>query len=62
VNSADGREIQVEAGKWMQTEFNQYENKPWPDYDVNEDYYLEQIYKEIENISKTKENSQLSLF
>jgi hypothetical protein len=62
VNSADGREIQVEAGKWMQTEFNQYENKPWPEYDVNEDYYLEQIYKEIENISKTKENSQLSLF
>ena len=62
VNSADGREIQVEAGKWMQTEFNLYENKPWPEYDVNEDYYLEQIYKEIENISKTKENSQLSLF
>jgi hypothetical protein len=62
VNSADGREIQVEAGKWMQTEFNQYENKPWSEYDVNEDYYLEQIYKEIENISKTKENSQLSLF
>jgi hypothetical protein len=62
VNSADGREIQVEAGKWMQTEFNLFESKPWSEYDVNEDYYLEQIYKEIENISKTKENSQLSLF
>jgi hypothetical protein len=62
VNSADGREIQVEAGKWMQTEFNLYEKKLWSEYDVNEDYYLEQIYKEIENICKTKQKSQLSLF
>jgi hypothetical protein len=62
VNSADGREIQVESGKWMQTEFNLYEKKMWSEYDVNEDYYLEQVYKEIENICKTKQNSQLSLF
>lgn len=62
VNSADGREIQVEAGKWMQTEFNLYENKLWSDYDINEDYYLEQVYKEIENISKTKQTAQLTLF
>jgi hypothetical protein len=62
VNSADGREVQVEAGKWMQTEFNLYENKTWNLYDVNEDYYLDQVYKEIEKISKKKEKSQLSLF
>jgi Na+-transporting NADH:ubiquinone oxidoreductase subunit NqrF len=62
VNKADGREIQVEAGKWLQTEFNLYEIKPWQQYDINDDYYLDQVYKEIENISKKKENSQLTLF
>ena len=50
VNKSDGREIQVEAGKWMQTNFSKYEEKTWEDYDVNDDYYLEQIYKEIHNI------------
>ena len=62
VNSADGREVQVEAGKWMQTEFNLYENKTWSLYDINEDYYLDQVYKEIEKVCKHKEKSQLSLF
>jgi hypothetical protein len=62
VNKADGREIQVESGRWLQTEFNLHEIKVWQDYDINDDYYLEQVYKEIENISKTKEQSQLSLF
>lgn len=62
VNKADGRESRVEAGKWLQTEFNLFEIKSWDDYDVNDEYYLERIYKEIENISKEKEKSQLTLF
>ena len=62
VNKADGRETRLEAGKWLQTEFNLYEIKPWDNYDVNDEYYLERVYKEIENISKLKEKSQLSLF
>jgi hypothetical protein len=62
VNKADGREIQVESGRWLQTEFNLYEIKSWKQYDINDDYYLEQVYKEIENISKKKEQSQLTLF
>jgi len=62
VNSADGRETQTEAGKWMQTVFNEFQEKPWSMYDVNDDYYLDKIYKEIEKICKTKSNSQLSLF
>jgi hypothetical protein len=62
VNKADGRETRAEAGKWLQTEFNLHEIKSWNDYDVNDDYYLERIYKEIENISKEKEKSQLTLF
>ena len=62
VNKSDGREIQVESGKWLQTEFNLYEIKPWDDYDINDEYYLAQVYREINLISKKKENSQLTLF
>jgi hypothetical protein len=62
VNSADGRETQTEAGKWMQTVFNEHQELPWSEYDVNDDYYLDKIYKEIEKICKTKANSQLNLF
>ena len=62
VNSADGRETQTEAGKWMQTVFNEHQELPWSAYDVNDDYYLDKIYKEIEKICKTKANSQLNLF
>ena len=61
-NIADAREIQVESGKWMQTVMDEYQEKKWSDYNVNEDYYLEKIYKEIENVNKNKEKSQLSLF
>lgn len=56
----DGREIQVEAGHWMQTIFNQYINKPWEEYDINDKYYLDAIYQEIANILPKK--TQLNLF
>jgi hypothetical protein len=49
-NRADGREIQTESGKWMQTNFSQYEQKAWEEYDVDDSYYLDKIYKEIANI------------
>lgn len=60
VNKADKREIQVEAGKWMQEIFNTYVEKPWVEYDVNDSYYLETIYREIDNITHKK--TQLNLF
>ena len=60
VNKNDKREIQVEAGKWMQTIFNLHEEKPWEEYDINESYYLTKIYKEIDTIINKK--SQLELF
>lgn len=49
----DGREIQTEAGKWRQTLCN---NMGTIDSDINNlninyEYYLERIYKEIETIS-----------
>ena len=61
VNKADGREIQVESGKWMLTVFNEYQEKTWEEYGVDESYYLQMIYREIENIAGSR-LKQLTLF
>tara|TARA_R110002111_G_scaffold166661_2_gene232531 strand:- start:1495 stop:2187 length:693 start_codon:yes stop_codon:yes gene_type:complete len=61
VNKTDKREIQLESGKWMQTIFNDIEEKQWESYDINEKYYLDAIQKEINNIIGIKSN-QLLLF
>ena len=62
VNKTDGREIQLEAGKWLQTVYNKMELKDvWNDYNVNEKYYLQAIEKEINNILGFSRN-QMSLF
>ena len=49
----DGREIQTEAGKWRQTLCNNMStiDSDINNLDINYDYYLERIYKEIETIS-----------
>jgi len=61
----DGREIQVESGQWLQTVVNKV-NTPVPitDYDINYKYYLEEIWKQIDQIQTIKHNEsvQLSLF
>jgi hypothetical protein len=61
VNQGDGREIQTESGKWLQTVFNVYEIKEWEDYDINEQYYLNAINKEIKNITPYVFDNQLTL-
>lgn len=64
-NHSDGREIQIESGQWMQKIINKIEpDKPFSEYDINFDYYLQQIYKEIEQITTYSPRSfiQLSLF
>lgn len=61
-NKSDGREIQLESGRWMQTVYNKMELKEaWNDYNVNEKYYLQAIEKEINNILGFSRN-QMSLF
>lgn len=60
VNKADGREIQLESGKWMQTDFSLYHEKSWEEYDVDDSYYLERIYREIHNILP-RESQQLTM-
>jgi len=57
----DGREIQLEAGKWLQTIYNDQNTKPWKEYNINNKYYLDAIEKEINNIIGIK-SSQLLLF
>lgn len=61
VNKTDGREINIEAGLTKCVEFNLYQEKSWEEYGVDDKYYLEQIYKELEAISP-KEKMQLELF
>ena len=60
VHKYDKREIQLESGKWMQQLFNLYEDKPWAEYNIDESYYLDKIYKEINNIIPKR--NQLSLW
>jgi hypothetical protein len=65
----DGREIQLESGKTLQTLFNKFEDKEWEDYNVDEKFYLDKIYEEIKKIESTSlvlpsynQVNQLSLF
>jgi len=52
-----GKIISVDAGSWVVTVFNQYEEKPFEEYDINYKYYLQRITREIESAR----GSQLSL-
>jgi hypothetical protein len=60
----DGREIQVEAGQWLQTTINKMTDKSFNQYDIDFSYYIESIYKEITQIEKVRPKAyyQLSLF
>jgi hypothetical protein len=61
VNKSDKREIQTEAGKWLQQVYiNHVDDMPFDDYEINYKYYLENIRKEIEGLEPNK--NQLSLF
>ena len=62
LNKNDGREIQLEAGKWLQTVYNDMKVEPkWENYNINKVYYLEAIEKEINSILTVPSN-QLKLF
>lgn len=62
VNKDDQREIQLEAGRWMQTVFNEIKIKPnWDDYNIDKNYYLKAIKSEINSIL-TRSHNQLQMF
>lgn len=61
----DGRTIQIESGEWLQSVINHVDKTiPFSSYDINTHYYLNEIYKQINQIIvyKTKDIRQLSLF
>jgi hypothetical protein len=59
-NYTDARDTQIEAGKWLQTLYVDHEEKDISEYDLNYDYYLEKIMKEINNL--TPNINQYSIF
>ena len=59
-NIDDNREINVEAGRWLQTLLIDYTERPFEEYDINYDYYLEKIRKEINSLEPM--SNQLKLF
>ena len=62
VNQNDNREVQCEAGKWMQTLFNDINLEPkWEDYNIDIAYYSKAVESEIDNILSVSIN-QLKLF
>jgi hypothetical protein len=62
VNKTDQREIQLEAGRWLQEVFNDIKIQPkWENYDIDKKYYLEAIEQEINGIIDVSSN-QLKLF
>jgi hypothetical protein len=66
----DGREIQLEASnRYQQVIFNKAIIKPWDEYGVDDNYYLDKIYDEISKIERASEvlpyemkDNQLTLF
>ena len=62
VNKMDGRIIQTESGPYHQTVFNVYEEKSWEEYNIDDKYYLQRIYKEIKNLMPERFDQQVSLF
>jgi hypothetical protein len=60
-NKGDTREIQVESGKWLINIMNDHKEKKWEDYGINDQYYIQAIYREIDNVAGPA-LQQLSLF
>lgn len=60
------KNIQVLAGRYHVTEFNTYINKEWEEYNVNYNWYVKEVYKEITALNsrkvKTKQIPKLDLF
>ena len=61
VNKADGREIQLHAGPWTQTVMNDIIEMEFDNYNVNTNYYLGLIEKEIKRVTGFY-STELTLF
>jgi len=65
-NAKDGREMQVNAGRWLATTMNNTDGKhvDMDSQDIDQEYYLQAIYKEIMNIdsSVSRNFKQIEIF
>ena len=65
IKKQDAKAIQVIADKWLLTDINELpDDLTISNFDINYDFYLDAVYKEIENITnlKANESRQLELF
>ena len=60
-NTQDDRNINVEAGTWVQQVFNTYEEKPFEEYGLDMRFYLEKIKKEIKAMQPDIYANQIKL-
>lgn len=61
-NTNDAREIQLDAGHWLSTVYNDMKLNPkWDDYNIDVAYYMKAIESEIDNILNISAN-QMKLF
>lgn len=51
----DERVIEIEAGGTLVTIFNKFEEKPFEEYNINYDYYINECFKIIHKIDGTEE-------
>ena len=61
VNTEDQREIQTESGRWLQHVYNTHQETKWEDYEINKQFYLNAINKELKNITPYNFDNQMSL-
>jgi hypothetical protein len=59
-NRGDNREIQIEAGRWLQTVYVKHVETPFDEYGIDLRYYLDKIKKEIQSLEPVI--NQLKLF
>jgi len=60
-NKIDDRNINVEAGRWQQIIFNLFEEKPFADYGIDQQFYLAKVNKEILGLKPEVFNNQAKL-
>ena len=48
--NTDGRIIQIQSGKWLQTTLNKYTGQKVQELNINYSYYIQSAEKEIMNI------------
>lgn len=61
----DGRQLQVDAGKWLSTIYNKHAEQDIEKYDINYDYYIKKVYNIISKLEPDVINEkfrQLTLF